>query len=307
MAPDHVPLNKGSLQEVIDACRMVIGHNIVMYDIPVLEKILKVDFSKTVVVDTMIMSQVLDYKRFGGRHSLQIFGEHIKSVGKKVAHEDWSKYSKEMLHRCVSDVKMNVEVYKILLKELQSIEPRRQKVLKHAIRVEHSYSKFCSWEQREGWAFDIEKAKNLEQKYTEESDKIEAEILPLMKPKLNKLDTSPKSPRWVKNGDYHSATSKWFDIDPKRGQLDQDRPLATPYVRFTIVPSKLSSDPDLKAFLKDQGWTPDEWNYKRQGGKIIRTSPQITEASLIKMGPLGQKIAVLQLQYEESGSYQRMD
>ena len=292
LSPDHEPLSRESLQNVISDCRMLIGHNILMYDIPVLEKLMKVSFKGVILVDTMNMSQCLDYKRFGGRHSLQIFGESLKGIGKKVEHDDWSKYSKEMLHRCVSDVEMNVKIYRILFEELDDIEYGRKKYLKNSIRTEHSYARFCSWEPREGWPFDIEGAKNLEEKYSKESEDIENEILPMMKAKLNKVDQNPKSPRWVKNGDYHTATSKWFDIDPKRGQLDQDRPLRSPYVRFTIVPSKLSSDIDLKAFLKDQGWIPDTWNYKRQNGKVVRTSPQITESSLLAMGELGRKIAV---------------
>ena len=37
----------------------------------------------------------------------------------KPKHEDWSKFSPEMLHRCREDVKINVLVYEALLKELE--------------------------------------------------------------------------------------------------------------------------------------------------------------------------------------------
>ena len=51
----------------------VIGHNIIGYDIPVLEQLLDVDFSKCKVTDTLVMSRLAEPSRQGG-HSLENWG-----------------------------------------------------------------------------------------------------------------------------------------------------------------------------------------------------------------------------------------
>jgi len=108
---DARPLKE--LPSFLDSCRLLSGHNILMYDLLVLEKLLGWKPKKTQkLVDTMIMSQVLNYKRFGFGHSLKAWGEFFKYP--KVEHEDWSQYSPEMRNRCVVDVELNVKVYRYL-------------------------------------------------------------------------------------------------------------------------------------------------------------------------------------------------
>ena len=65
-------------KQLFDNAKCLIGHNIIQYDLPVLKKILGwVPKNKTVIRDTLLMSQMLNYKRFpGGRHNLAIWGEY---------------------------------------------------------------------------------------------------------------------------------------------------------------------------------------------------------------------------------------
>ena len=92
----------------------LIGHNIIDYDLRLIKKLYP-DFSpKAKIFDTMILSQLLDPDRKGG-HSLAQYGEE-QGIPKPV-HEDWSKFSPEMLHRCTQDVQINHKVYDYLIKE----------------------------------------------------------------------------------------------------------------------------------------------------------------------------------------------
>lgn len=97
----------------IDESELIIGHNIIDYDLPVLEKVCSFK-AKTKVFDTLILSQLLNPERQGG-HSLDSWGERLGH--KKPVHEDWSQFSPEMLHRCKEDVDINEKVYYTLLGE----------------------------------------------------------------------------------------------------------------------------------------------------------------------------------------------
>ncbi len=107
----------------------IIGHNFIDFDMRVLEKLhgIKLDVNK--IIDTYLLSIMLDPHRRKhpdcppsrlvgekrvpiGPHSLQNWG-YVVERG-KVEHEDWSKFTKEMLHRCVEDVNITELVAKKL-------------------------------------------------------------------------------------------------------------------------------------------------------------------------------------------------
>jgi hypothetical protein len=53
-------------QEEMDKATLVVGHNILGFDVFALKKLFNYDFPKTCMMhDTLIMSMVLNYKRFG--------------------------------------------------------------------------------------------------------------------------------------------------------------------------------------------------------------------------------------------------
>ena len=61
----------------MEEASLLIGHNILGFDLPALEKLFGWTLPKTVNLhDTLIMSQVQNYKRFGNDgHSLRRWGE----------------------------------------------------------------------------------------------------------------------------------------------------------------------------------------------------------------------------------------
>jgi len=92
----------------------LIGHNIIDYDLRLLKKIYPGFKPKCLVLDTMILSQILNQERPGG-HSLAAAGERYGRS--KPEHEDWSQFSPEMLHRCSEDVEINTLLYDELMQE----------------------------------------------------------------------------------------------------------------------------------------------------------------------------------------------
>ena len=93
-------------------------HNLIEHDLPLMEKIYGYRHEGK-VLDTLVMSRLLQPERVG-RHGLGAWGERFGRS--KPAHEDWSLYSPEMLHRCTEDVEINHMVYTYLMKEAEMDE-----------------------------------------------------------------------------------------------------------------------------------------------------------------------------------------
>jgi DNA polymerase I-like protein with 3'-5' exonuclease and polymerase domains len=92
----------------------LIGHNIIDYDLRLLRKIYCYFTPQGLIFDTMLFSQLLQPDRAGG-HSLASAGE--RQGRSKPEHEDWSRFTPEMLHRCSEDVEINTVLYHELIRE----------------------------------------------------------------------------------------------------------------------------------------------------------------------------------------------
>ena len=112
------PITRG-VQRLEDS-DVIVGHNVIGYDIPCLRKIYPWFSPTAMVVDTLLMSRLyhtdmlnIDQTRkfkqmplqLYGRHSLESYGyrlgEYKGSFGKDT---DWQEWSQEMQDYCVQDV-----------------------------------------------------------------------------------------------------------------------------------------------------------------------------------------------------------
>lgn len=112
---------------------VLIGHNILGYDLPVLKKLLNYEYKKR-KVDTLIWSKTLNpdrklpkncptsllnpytgKKERVGPHSLHAWGYRV-GLGKP-EHYDWEHISVGMILRNIADTKINELVYKALCQE----------------------------------------------------------------------------------------------------------------------------------------------------------------------------------------------
>lgn len=296
--------HKGDMRwvELFDAADSVIGHFITSFDILALEKVYGYKFPRSVrVVDTLIMSMILDYNRFGKGegHSLERWGVHLGQA--KQAHEDWSQYSEEMRTRCISDVEINVKVFAQLKDEYTALLEKNP-AIQHYLRAEHYVAEWCGQAEMYGWTFDVPAACALFERMGEELEKCRSTIQPLLGLRTAPVDrvpggkydatgcymgeAIPKSPKWTMKGCYDAHTANWFDINPWSGYEGEERMVAGEYSRVEFKPIDLDSVADVKVFLTRNGWEPTEWNYKKKLNPdtdrydFIKTSPKITEDSL---------------------------
>jgi DNA polymerase elongation subunit (family B) len=106
--------------QILEEADVICGHNVISYDIPVIEKIYPWFKCTSLVVDTLLLSRLyhanmmevdkqLDNSRMPlqlrGRHSLESYGyrlgEYKGEFGKTT---DWKEWSQEMQDYCIQDV-----------------------------------------------------------------------------------------------------------------------------------------------------------------------------------------------------------
>jgi DNA polymerase I len=276
-----------SLKEGLDflyKAESLAGHNIIGYDLIALRKLFNwLPNESTKLYDTMLMSQVLDYMRFNGKHSLAVWGEYLGFP--KVEHEDWSKYSEEMLHRCRVDVELNCKVYNVLIKELSQMSTKKP-FIKDSLRNEHITAQFCADAEFNGWLVDREEAEKLLAAMEKEMSAAEAVINPKLKLQVKQLEKEPKLPKWNKNGNYDANTAKYFSIEASDGKLEVP-PIEGPFSKIDFVQPDAGSLDSVKLYLKSIGWVPDDWNWKKVGRDFIKVSEKLTTSSLELLGETG--------------------
>ena len=151
------------------------GHNIINYDLPVLAKLypwfkmrdeLKKNVIDTLVLSRLICSNINDSdtgrirkgtlpKKLFGSHSLKAWGYRLGELkGTYGETEDaWTEYTDDMLAYNKQDVVVTKKLYEELIKTPYS---------KTAIKLEHEVAWLMSKMEKNGFPFDVTKAKQLE-------------------------------------------------------------------------------------------------------------------------------------------------
>ena len=282
-----------SWKDYFEQADALIGHNIITYDLNVLKKLCGWSPKPTTkVIDTLILSQLLKFRRFGFRgHSLAAWGEALGFP--KVEHEDWSQFSEEMRNRCRVDVRLNTRIYFALLKEYKEAV-KKEPLIQNSVRNEHAAATYMAEAELKGWLFDKPAAEELLSRIMVEVDKAKEIIEPQMGYKVIIKDKEEgevvvKEPKWTTKGHYHMHIAKWFGVAPESGLWD-DCLIEGPYCRVDFVPRQLSSDTDAKVWLDSINWEPDDWNFKYDPitRRSVASSPRVSESSLLLLGEIGQ-------------------
>ncbi len=280
-----------------------IGHNMISYDFTVLEKLFGYKpRADQRMHDTMLMSQILNYKRFGNDgHSLARWGEFLNC--EKGEYDEWAPKEGEskaqfwlrkgpmMLDYWKQDLVVTGKIHDVVMAEYKSLTnaPNGARITQY-LRAEVAVAKWCAQAELYGWPFDVRTARELLAEMEIELAKVRDKLLPNLGKKAIAVDkkngeVEAKEPKWVKSGAYALSTANWFGINEFSGQ-DDDRLVEGPYSRIEIVDLDINSVHDVKIFLFRNGWEPTTWNTKHvfnpetNRTEKIQTSPKITEDSL---------------------------
>ena len=182
--PDHVHHAKN----LIESADIVIMHNGVSFDAPVLKRLLGVEIPLAKIRDTLIMSQLASPVREGG-HSLDAWG---KTLGfGKIDFHDFSGYTDEMLKYCIRDVDLTAKVYKALVPTLKGFSAR-------SIKLEHQIRAVVDKQEKNGFTLDVKEASLLVAKLSDKSHKLREELHEVFKP-ITEIRVSEKTGKRLKD------------------------------------------------------------------------------------------------------------
>lgn len=110
------PEQMGEFYDVIRNAEMLVGHNILDFDNPVLKKLEDLDIEEWRCIDTLVWSRLFFPDRPGG-HSLKSWG--IRLGCHKGDFDDFSKFTEEMFEYCLQDGVVNHKLLLYFMKHLE--------------------------------------------------------------------------------------------------------------------------------------------------------------------------------------------
>tara|TARA_R110000744_G_scaffold215090_1_gene333948 strand:- start:1231 stop:1779 length:549 start_codon:yes stop_codon:yes gene_type:complete len=127
------------LQEGVDllvSADVLIGHNIIGFDIPIIKKHFDVALTNH-IEDTLVVSRLVNPILTGG-HSLDNWGYLLypNTAEKRKAKQpdSWEEYTEEMGVYCMQDVELNTDIYYKLLKDVEEFS-------QDSVDLEHAVAK----------------------------------------------------------------------------------------------------------------------------------------------------------------------
>ena len=234
---------------------VVIGHNIIRFDNPAIEKLLGIKVNCQ-VIDTLGLSWYLNHER--DRHGLEWYGEDYGIPKPKVV--DWDSLTPDdYAHRCVEDVKINMRLWKSLnykLGKLYSDEAGKQRLI--------SYLNFklecAALQEQMGWKLDVEKATRYAGQLTVMKEDKTHQLAQIMPKKINYKKVSRPKLMHKKDGSLSSRGEAWLDLLNQNGQRETTQTINV--IASTEVANPGSTD-QVKDWLWSLGWQPETYKFTR--------------------------------------------
>lgn len=258
----------------------LIGHNIFNYDLKVIEKLYKHDFSKDRKVhDTMVLAQLLFSdikneedthglpgrifsKKDTGSHSLRAWGQRIHCF-KGEYEGTWEEYNDAMGKYCIQDTYTTKALFKILESRIPD------KLLNtNAIDLEYSISPILARQQAHGVLFDLPKA-----------EKLVVDLTGMLVDCQHTLQNIFK-PRWVSCGEFI----------PKRN--DKSRGYVAGRVCTKVKLEEFnpgSRQQIVDRLIKEFKWNPEEFTEK---GNAVMNEDIIENLPFKELSPLKEYLTI---------------
>lgn len=256
----------------------IVGHNIVKFDLPALQKLYPEFKPKGKIFDTLLMSKLVypDIgekddrnirknqfpKKLRGRYSLKAWGYRLKEYkGDYCEQEDcWVKWTPDMQRYCEQDVMVTKRLFELL---------KSKNISEEAIKLEHQFAKIIGLQEQRGVCFDKQKAVEFAGKLIQEKENLERELKLAFPNEIITETFYPKRPNKTKGWDgFYSKTKPYYNRAGERfGYEDIGRKLFArnngtwwipdPQTRKIEVEFNPSSRQMLaNRLIKKYGWKP---------------------------------------------------
>lgn len=221
---------------------VLIGQNIIFYDLPVLQKLFP-DTAKFQgrIIDTLICTQLiwpkevlydLDTEQYPevpkglkGRAGLKAWGYRLSNY--KIEFKDFSEYSEEMLLYCEQDVRVTLQLFQLI---------QKQNYAESALKLEHDFALAINKQVRAGFPFDVDACLDLVDDLRGKKDELHAKVMEVFPPIKQESVFVPK----VNN--------------KARGYIKGE-----PFTKVRYQEFNPGSRPQIVSRLKGKyGWVPEE-------------------------------------------------
>ncbi|MNI06789.1 DNA polymerase I [compost metagenome] len=257
------------MRDFFSKADVLIGHNIIRWDIPQIERLLGITI-KARLVDTLALSWYLSPNT--KKHGLAEWGEYFGE--QKPPIEDWDNLPiEEYINRCRKDVSINVKLWHKQWKELLKLYGDADKAWRLIDYL--TFKMDCAREQeRSRWLLDVPKCTELSQRLTVlREEKVKELGLVMPKVPQTKVRTKPKKP-FKLNKEPSEAGKAWFALLEAQGLPREYEGVVEEIVGWD-EPNP-GSVPQIKAWLTSLGWVPETFEFKRDKATgDVRQIPQI--------------------------------
>ena len=257
---DKYPIVQGL--HLLEQAETVVGHNITMFDIPVIRQLYWPDFETKRVIDTLLLSRLffpdiksIDFGKKWKGMPMRLYGSHsLKAWGYRLGDRkdefgetaDWANWSQELEDYCIQDVHVTASLLAFFHK--RGFLDKYDK----AVRLEHDLAQWMGRQEFHGIAFNETEALKLQGQLTQELDDFSEKL----------KATFPYVPGAVFRPARNNKTKGYFKGSPFTKLLDFN-PTSRDHVAW--------------AFQQWRGWEPEEFSEKTN-------KPKITEAVLEQIG-----------------------
>ena len=139
------------LQKYLDSCDLIIMHNGICFDAPVLSRNWNIMMKQSQMYDTLVSSRLLSPSLEGG-HSLDAWGQRLGFP--KGDFKDWDAgYSAEMEAYCIQDTLVTEKLYLHLTAELKA-----KKFEERSIKLEHDVQTIIAKQEENGFKLNEKEA-----------------------------------------------------------------------------------------------------------------------------------------------------
>jgi hypothetical protein len=234
-----------------DPSNVIAMHNGLRFDVPAIEKVLKIKVKAT-IIDTLALAWYVDIGR--DKYNLYSYGEFFGFPKPPI--DDWVNLTyEEYKHRCESDIQITIKLWERLLNKLRLIYDTDEDI----VRV-IKYLNFimeCAYHQEEQKIqIDLDKVKaNLSYFESLKTEKVEQLKQAMPKVPIKRTVNKPKD-MYKKDGKLSVAGERWVSfglpVDVEQHEIIVGFEDPNP-----------NSVPQKKAWLYSLGWKPQTFSYTR--------------------------------------------
>lgn len=278
----------------------IVMHSGISYDVPLAEKLLGIDLSDLMLIDSLALSWYLNTNR--QRHGLDSFHEDYGIEKPKI--DDWENLSyEEYRHRCEEDVKINKALWEDLKARLLDIYSTAQTEINSGSvggkrmseqediyldqfvggSVDEAIDRLLTFlmfkmdcarlQEKTRWDIDVDLLEKSIEELSEEGQKAKAELESVMPMVPKYVDRKKPAKPFKKNGELSASGEAWQEIkrlvetkafDEHGNPMVKDSPKEGVVKVLTSYEEPNGNSPDqIKAFLYSKGWVPQTFKYER--------------------------------------------